>query len=140
MPVPIGHSDVAHRLLGWCSHCPDRDVAQECVAWRERALRYSEETVRRSIGGSFLFRPFLKLLSQTPGQWVSRDVICARVGLDRPALAGLVSSAIRRCDGKPPFEKTAVTRGQQSFRVPPEVAAIVLSLAGPSWEPLWPPR
>lgn len=32
--TPLGHSIAAHYLLGWCSLCSGRDVAQEAVAWR----------------------------------------------------------------------------------------------------------
>ncbi|MFF3441891.1 hypothetical protein [Streptosporangium sp. NPDC002721] len=36
--APLGHSQSAHRLIGWCSHCPDRSAAQEVVAWRSWAI------------------------------------------------------------------------------------------------------
>ncbi|MFB8347927.1 hypothetical protein [Streptomyces niveus] len=32
--VPLGHSIPAHRVHGWCSHCPDRSVAEELAAWQ----------------------------------------------------------------------------------------------------------
>ncbi|RPK58199.1 hypothetical protein EES44_24340 [Streptomyces sp. ADI96-15] len=32
--VPLGHSIPAHRVLGWCSHCPDRSLAEEVAAWQ----------------------------------------------------------------------------------------------------------
>ena len=30
---PPGHSRPAHRVHGWCSHCPGRTVAEELAAW-----------------------------------------------------------------------------------------------------------
>ncbi|GAA2657589.1 hypothetical protein [Nonomuraea recticatena] len=36
--LPLGHSESAHRLLGWCSHCPGRSAAAEVVAWRSWAI------------------------------------------------------------------------------------------------------
>ncbi|GAA2948272.1 hypothetical protein ACFPN0_15220 [Kitasatospora cinereorecta] len=32
--VPLGHSIPAHRVLGWCSHCPNRSLAEEVAAWQ----------------------------------------------------------------------------------------------------------
>jgi hypothetical protein len=32
--TPLGHSIPAHRVHGWCSHCPDRSVAEEVAAWQ----------------------------------------------------------------------------------------------------------
>ncbi|MFJ6014470.1 hypothetical protein [Streptomyces sp. NPDC092952] len=32
--APLGHSIPAHRALGWCSHCPDRSLAEEAMAWQ----------------------------------------------------------------------------------------------------------
>ncbi|MGW3971198.1 hypothetical protein ACWEFD_18100 [Streptomyces ardesiacus] len=42
--APWGHSSAAHRVLGWCSHCPDHDPAEEVVAWRVRENRRHEAT------------------------------------------------------------------------------------------------
>ncbi|KAA9379627.1 hypothetical protein F5972_08205 [Microbispora cellulosiformans] len=33
---PLGHSRAAHAAHGWCSHCRDRSVAEELLAWRVR--------------------------------------------------------------------------------------------------------
>lgn len=35
-PGPLGHSRPAHRVHGWCSHCPGRTVAEELAAWQVR--------------------------------------------------------------------------------------------------------
>lgn len=34
--APLGHSISAHRVFGWCLHCPERGVAEEVAAWRMR--------------------------------------------------------------------------------------------------------
>ncbi|MGA5598349.1 hypothetical protein ACPCSE_29365 [Streptomyces cellulosae] len=36
--IPLGHTIPAHRAFGWCSHCPDRSVAEELAAWQTREL------------------------------------------------------------------------------------------------------
>lgn len=36
--VPFGHSTPSHRVLGWCSHCPNRSMAEELAAWQVNAL------------------------------------------------------------------------------------------------------
>lgn len=42
--APLGHSIPAHRALGWCSHCPDRSLAEEVMAWQLDAQdRHAEE-------------------------------------------------------------------------------------------------
>lgn len=44
--VPLGHSIPAHRDLGWCSHCPDRSLAEEVGAWQLDAQeRHAEDDV-----------------------------------------------------------------------------------------------
>lgn len=40
--VPWGHSVAAHRVLGWCSHCPGHGPAEEVVAWRARENKRHE--------------------------------------------------------------------------------------------------
>ncbi|WP_381792974.1 hypothetical protein [Streptomyces niveus] len=32
--APLGHSIPSHRVLGWCSHCPGRSLAEELMAWQ----------------------------------------------------------------------------------------------------------
>ncbi|MGW3736659.1 hypothetical protein [Streptomyces sp. NPDC005148] len=32
--IPLGHSIPAHRVHGWCSHCPGRSLAEEVAAWQ----------------------------------------------------------------------------------------------------------
>lgn len=44
--APFGHSDSAHRLFGWCAHCPDRTPAQEVIAWRTREVERQAATER----------------------------------------------------------------------------------------------
>ncbi|WP_411092308.1 hypothetical protein [Streptomyces sp. 049-1] len=34
--APPGHSHIAHRVHGWCSKCPDTEVWEELLAWRQR--------------------------------------------------------------------------------------------------------
>lgn len=34
--APPGHSHGAHRLFGWCAHCPGRNADMEVHAWRGR--------------------------------------------------------------------------------------------------------
>ncbi|MFF3096812.1 hypothetical protein [Streptomyces cyaneofuscatus] len=34
--APPGHSIAAHRALGFCSACPDRELWEETHAWRVR--------------------------------------------------------------------------------------------------------
>ncbi|WP_199570539.1 hypothetical protein [Streptomyces murinus] len=42
--APLGHSIPAHRVLGWCSLCPDRSLAEEVCAWQLDAQdRHAEE-------------------------------------------------------------------------------------------------
>jgi hypothetical protein len=36
--IPLGHSTPSHRVLGWCSHCPGRSLAEELAAWQVDAL------------------------------------------------------------------------------------------------------
>jgi hypothetical protein len=36
--IPLGHSTPSHRVLGWCSHCPGRSLAEEVGAWQVDAL------------------------------------------------------------------------------------------------------
>ena len=36
--TPLGHSTPSHHVLGWCSHCPGRSVAEELAAWQVDAL------------------------------------------------------------------------------------------------------
>lgn len=31
-----GHSRAAHRVHGWCSKCPGRELWEEILAWRQR--------------------------------------------------------------------------------------------------------
>ncbi|MGW2951514.1 hypothetical protein [Streptomyces eurythermus] len=37
--APPGHSRAGHRAFGWCSRCPDREVWEELLAWRQRDNR-----------------------------------------------------------------------------------------------------
>ncbi|MEC3995168.1 hypothetical protein VSR01_17160 [Actinacidiphila sp. DG2A-62] len=42
--VPLGHSIPAHRVHGWCSHCPQRSLAEEVAAWQiDAEERHMEE-------------------------------------------------------------------------------------------------
>lgn len=41
--APVGHSRAGHRVHGWCSVCPDREVWEELVAWRARENRANDE-------------------------------------------------------------------------------------------------
>ncbi|MDI9829698.1 hypothetical protein [Streptomyces sp. KAU_LT] len=34
--APPGHSIIAHQVHGWCSACPDIEVWEELLAWRNR--------------------------------------------------------------------------------------------------------
>ncbi len=34
--APPGHSRAGHRVHGWCSRCPGREVWEELLAWRLR--------------------------------------------------------------------------------------------------------
>ncbi|MEW2568329.1 hypothetical protein [Streptomyces sp. NPDC047070] len=34
--APPSHSRAGHRVHGWCSMCPDREVWEELQAWRAR--------------------------------------------------------------------------------------------------------
>lgn len=34
--APPGHSRAGHRVHGWCSRCPGREVWEELHAWRTR--------------------------------------------------------------------------------------------------------
>lgn len=34
--APLGHSRAGHRVHGWCSLCPGREVWEELLAWRTR--------------------------------------------------------------------------------------------------------
>ena len=46
--IPLGHSTPAHRVHGWCSHCPGRSVAEEVAAWQVDAL---DRTATTAPGG-----------------------------------------------------------------------------------------
>lgn len=35
--VPLGHIRASHRVLGWCSLCPEHDAMDELLAWRDDA-------------------------------------------------------------------------------------------------------
>ncbi|NDK24657.1 hypothetical protein FSY75_09245 [Streptomyces sp. TR1341] len=42
--TPLGHSIPSHRVLGWCSLCPDRSPAEELMAWQlDAEERHAEE-------------------------------------------------------------------------------------------------
>jgi hypothetical protein len=51
--TPLGHWIQSHHLLGWCSSCPGRDVAEEAMAWRLWAAQQPEvaEEIRRQQPG-----------------------------------------------------------------------------------------
>ncbi|NEA42766.1 hypothetical protein [Streptomyces sp. SID11385] len=52
--APVGHSRAAHRVHGWCSHCPGRTAAEEVIAWRsEAADRHAAEDWIGDEGGPF---------------------------------------------------------------------------------------
>ncbi|WP_399879965.1 hypothetical protein ACGH7X_00065 [Streptomyces sp. BBFR51] len=34
--APPGHSRAGHRVHGWCSRCPGRELWEELLAWRTR--------------------------------------------------------------------------------------------------------
>jgi hypothetical protein len=34
--APPGHSLIAHQVHGWCSKCPDVELWEELLAWRQR--------------------------------------------------------------------------------------------------------
>lgn len=34
--APPGHSRAGHRVHGWCSMCPGRELWEELLAWRRR--------------------------------------------------------------------------------------------------------
>lgn len=42
--APPGHSRAGHRVHGWCSRCPGREVWEELLAWRTRANEQADET------------------------------------------------------------------------------------------------
>ena len=44
--IPLGHTIPAHQAFGWCSHCPDRTVAEELAAWQTRELVDVEDVAR----------------------------------------------------------------------------------------------
>lgn len=46
--IPLGHSTPSHRVLGWCSHCPGRSLAEEVAAWQVDAL---DRTATTASGG-----------------------------------------------------------------------------------------
>ncbi|MDK0525070.1 hypothetical protein [Streptomyces sp. ML-6] len=46
--IPLGHSIPAHRVHGWCSHCPGRSLAEEVAAWQVDAL---DRTATTASGG-----------------------------------------------------------------------------------------
>ncbi|MEV5677057.1 hypothetical protein [Streptomyces sp. NPDC052179] len=33
--APLGHIRASHRVLGWCSLCPEHDAMDELLAWRD---------------------------------------------------------------------------------------------------------
>ncbi|MFB7114498.1 hypothetical protein [Streptomyces sp. NPDC056291] len=37
--APFGHSVSAHRVHGWCSHCPEHTPDEELIAWRTHERR-----------------------------------------------------------------------------------------------------
>lgn len=41
--VPLGHIRASHRVLGWCSLCPERDALDELLAWRNDAYMDPED-------------------------------------------------------------------------------------------------
>lgn len=38
VPTPPGHSNISHRVHGWCSKCPGREIWEELHAWRIREM------------------------------------------------------------------------------------------------------
>ncbi|MFD5788584.1 hypothetical protein ACFWH1_18420 [Streptomyces sp. NPDC127037] len=62
--VPLGHSIPAHRVLGWCSHCPDRSLAQEVAAWQLDAQARHKEADAATPAED---RPLSELI--TSGLW-----------------------------------------------------------------------
>ncbi|WP_326814000.1 MULTISPECIES: hypothetical protein [unclassified Streptomyces] len=48
--TPLGHSIPSHRVLGWCSHCPGRSLAEEVAAWQIDAQeRHAAEQAREAV-------------------------------------------------------------------------------------------
>lgn len=53
--APPGHSRAGHRVHGWCSLCPGREVWEELAAWRRRDNELTDEsgpTPDRAVGPS----------------------------------------------------------------------------------------
>ncbi|WP_331731853.1 hypothetical protein OG298_45225 (plasmid) [Streptomyces sp. NBC_01005] len=48
--IPLGHSIPAHRVHGWCSHCPGRSLAEEVAAWQVDALDRTTTTALAPSG------------------------------------------------------------------------------------------
>jgi hypothetical protein len=42
--APPSHSRAGHRVHGWCSRCPGREVWEELLAWRTRANNKDDES------------------------------------------------------------------------------------------------
>ncbi|MFD9903913.1 hypothetical protein [Streptomyces sp. NPDC059063] len=42
--APPGHSRAGHRVHGWCSRCPGREVWEELLAWRLRENESADES------------------------------------------------------------------------------------------------
>lgn len=42
--APPGHSRAGHRVHGWCSLCPGREVWEELQAWRARDNKATDGT------------------------------------------------------------------------------------------------
>lgn len=85
---------------------------------------------RNYLGGiSDHWRPFLERLAQEPDEWVSWTVLCEAIGLTPRQASGMLGAAERRCNGRPPYEKSGYTEGDHWFRMPREVAEIIMELA-----------
>lgn len=44
VPAPPGHSRAGHRVHGWCSKCPGRELWEELHAWRSRENEQFDST------------------------------------------------------------------------------------------------
>lgn len=56
--VPLGHSIPAHRVHGWCSHCPDRSLAEEVAAWQlDAQARHMEDDAPGPLTSSVNWQP-----------------------------------------------------------------------------------
>lgn len=90
----------------------------------------SEEEVRRAyVGGvSDHWRPFLHVLAAAAGEWVAWTTLCASIELSPRQASGMLGAAERRCQQRPPYEKT-YEEGEHWFRMPAETAKVVNRLA-----------